>query len=110
MISAVVPVELLQPLAQPVSLDPRNGVLSSVEGGLGPAKNLGCDVVLVQLIDLTCKILLAEVAHQPRKPRGPRQCLCYRIEFVAFCLFGGQAGIIRHYVTPARSARHRWFV
>ena len=64
-------VKLFEFLAQAVGLDPRNCVFSGVEGGLGPAKDLGCNVVLVKLVDLALKILFAQVAQQTRQAWRP---------------------------------------
>ncbi len=50
MISALRLIERRQALAEAVSLDPRDRVFGRVKDGLGASKNLGCDVVFVDLV------------------------------------------------------------
>ena len=57
-------IEFLELLAQPVRLDPCNGILTGIEGGFRAAKDLGCNVVFVELVDLAQEVFLAQIARQ----------------------------------------------
>jgi hypothetical protein len=64
MVSSLSLIELREALSKPVGLHPRDGVLSCVEYGLGAAKDFGCDVVFVKLVDFARKELLPHISKQ----------------------------------------------
>ena len=79
-------IELREALSKPVCLDPANCVFSRIEYGFRAAKDFGCDVVFVQIVDFTRRELLPHITKQLGQSWPPGQRFYNTLQFGAFRL------------------------
>jgi hypothetical protein len=84
MVSTLCLVEHRQALSEPVSLDPRDRILSGIEYLLRAPQDIRCDVVFVKLAGFAGEELLPHVSEQARQPGPPCQRFDNALQFGPF--------------------------
>src|ERR1035437_957366 len=109
MVSSLGLIVLREALSKPVSLDPRDGVLSGVKDGLGAAKDFGCDVVFVKLVDFARKELLSHISEHPRQSRRSGKRSGNTLQFGAFRLGRSTIRNQRHHHNSRRDFQAQFY-